>query len=52
MQGAEAEARSHVVEENAAAFRLTHQIIQSVAATGGVDKGQGRSQRELMICAY
>ena len=29
-----------------------HQHIQSVGATGGVYKGQGRSQRELMTRAY
>ena len=27
-------------------------IIQSVGATGGVYKGQGRNQRKLMTCAY
>ncbi|ORY18482.1 hypothetical protein BCR33DRAFT_672842, partial [Rhizoclosmatium globosum] len=26
--------------------------IQSVVATGGVYKGQGRNQRKLMTCAY
>ena len=29
-----------------------HWIIQSVVATGGVYKGQGRSQRDLMNRAY
>jgi len=29
-----------------------HQHIQSVGATGGVYKGQGRNQRELMTRAY
>ncbi len=29
-----------------------HLIIQSVGATGGVYKGQGRNQRELMTHAY
>ena len=29
-----------------------HRTIQSVGATGGVYKGQGRSQRELMTRAY
>ena len=29
-----------------------HRIIQSVGATGGVYKGQGRNQRELMTRAY
>ncbi|KAH0674152.1 hypothetical protein KY290_008999 [Solanum tuberosum] len=35
-----------------AAIRTFHRIIQSVGATGGVYKGQGRSQRELMTRAY
>jgi hypothetical protein len=34
------------------AFRKLHRIIQSVGATGGVYKGQGRNQRELMTHAY
>ena len=29
-----------------------HRTIQSVGATGGVYKGQGRNQRRLMICIY
>ena len=29
-----------------------HRIIRSVGATGGVYKGQGRNQRELMIRIY
>ena len=32
--------------------RLPHWTIQSVVATGGVYKGQGRNQRKLMTCAY
>ena len=32
--------------------RLSHWTIQSVVATGGVYKGQGRNQRKLMTCAY
>jgi hypothetical protein len=35
-----------------AAIRKLHRIIQSVGATGGVYKGQGRNQRELMTHAY
>ncbi|KAK8616685.1 hypothetical protein V6N13_116655 [Hibiscus sabdariffa] len=35
-----------------AAIRTLHQTIQSVGATGGVYKGQGRSQRKLMTRAY
>ena len=35
-----------------AAIRTLHQHIQSVGATGGVYKGQGRNQRELMTRAY
>ena len=30
----------------------SHQHTQSVGATGGVYKGQGRNQRELMTRAY
>ena len=33
-------------------LRTLHQHIQSVGATGGVYKGQGRNQRELMTRAY
>ena len=32
--------------------RTSHQHVQSVGATGGVYKGQGRNQRELMTRAY
>ncbi|QCE14743.1 hypothetical protein DEO72_LG11g1748 [Vigna unguiculata] len=35
-----------------AAIRTLHRTIQSVGATGGVYKGQGRSQRKLMTRAY
>ena len=35
-----------------ASVRKFHRIIQSVGATGGVYKGQGRNQRELMTHAY
>src|SRR3954471_4514418 len=35
-----------------AAIRTLHRPIQSLGATGGVYKGQGRSQRELMTRAY
>ncbi|KAI5415012.1 hypothetical protein KIW84_040456 [Lathyrus oleraceus] len=35
-----------------AAIRTLHRTIQSVGGTGGVYKGQGRSQRELMTRAY
>jgi hypothetical protein len=34
------------------AIQTLHRIIQSVGATGGVYKGQGRSQHELMTRAY
>ena len=33
-------------------IRTLHQHTQSVGATGGVYKGQGRNQRNLMNCAY
>ena len=35
-----------------ATIRTLHRNIQSVGATGGVYKGQGRNQRELMTRAY
>lgn len=35
-----------------AAVRDFHRTIQSVGATGGVYKGQGRNQRELMTRIY
>ena len=33
-------------------LRTFHRTIQSVGATGGVYKGQGRNQRKLMTYAY
>jgi hypothetical protein len=33
-------------------IRTLHQHTQSVGATGGVYKGQGRNQRDLMNRAY
>ena len=33
-------------------IRTLHQHTQSVGATGGVYKGQGRNQRKLMTRAY
>ena len=33
-------------------FQSTHQLIQSVGATGGVYKGQGRIQGTLMTYTY
>ena len=35
-----------------AKIRKLHRIIQSVGATGGVYKGQGRNQCELMTRTY
>jgi len=35
-----------------AVVRIIHRITQSVGATGGVYKGQGRNQRKLMTCTY
>ena len=37
---------------DSAEIRKLHRTIQSVGATGGVYKGQGRNQRELMTRAY
>ena len=34
------------------AVQIIHRITQSVGATGGVYKGQGRIQHRLMTCAY
>ncbi len=39
-------------QKRAVSIRAFHQFIQSVVATGGVYKGQGRNQRELMTHAY
>ena len=39
-------------ELSSAAVRMIHRITQSVGATGGVYKGQGRNQHELMTRAY
>ena len=35
-----------------AAVQIIHRTIQSVGATGGVYKGQGRNQHKLMTYAY
>ncbi|WZY93828.1 hypothetical protein YC2023_066157 [Brassica napus] len=45
-------ATSQTQTTHVAAIRTLHRIIQSVGATGGVYKGQGCSQRELMTRAY
>ena len=42
----------NIQELNIAAVRIIHRITQSVGATGGVYKGQGRNQHELMTRAY
>ena len=39
-------------ELNTAAVRIIHRITQSVGATGGVYKGQGRNQHELLTHTY
>ncbi len=44
--------RCNEQELNIAAVRIIHRITQSVGATGGVYKGQGRNQHELMTRAY
>jgi hypothetical protein len=33
-------------------IRIIHRIIQSIDATGGVYKGQGRNQHKLVTYAY
>ena len=45
-------ATSHTFSDTIAAVRIIHRITQSVGATGGVHKGQGRNQHELMTRAY
>ena len=43
----------HKVQKlSTASVRIIHRITQSVGATGGVYKGQGRNQHELMTRAY
>ena len=44
--------RSSVQELNAAALGIIHRSTQSVGATGGVYKGQGHNQHQLMSRAY
>ena len=47
------EVSSRVFQElNHAALQVVYRTTQSVGATGGVYKGQGRNQRELMKRAY
>ena len=43
---------SNYQELKIAAVRIIHQFTQSVGATGGVYKGQGRNQHELMTRTY
>ena len=43
---------SHTTAEANGAILTLHRNIQSVGATGGVYKGQGRNQRELMTRIY
>lgn len=35
-----------------AKIRTLHRIVQSVGATGGVYKEQGRNQHKMLTCAY
>ena len=44
--------RRNVQKLSTASVRIIHRITQSVGATGGVYKGQGRNQHELMTRAY
>jgi hypothetical protein len=44
---------SHALEtKTKAAIQMSHRTIQSVAATGGVYKGQGRNQGGLLNHPY
>jgi hypothetical protein len=44
--------QAHIQDLEWSTVRIIHRITQSVGATGGVYKGQGRSQRKLMTHAY
>jgi hypothetical protein len=44
--------RSTFWKPDRVSVRIIHRITQSVGATGGVYKGQGRNQHELMTRAY
>jgi len=44
--------RNHIQNLDMTPIRIIHRITQSVGATGGVYKGQGRNQHELMTRAY
>ena len=44
--------RRNVQKLSTASVRIIYRITQSVGATGGVYKGQGRNQHELMTRAY
>ena len=43
---------NNIQELKDAAVRIIHRDTQSVGATGGVYKGQGRNQHELMTRTY
>ena len=43
---------SHPERQPTGPIRRAHSLERSVVATGGVYKGQGRNQRELMTRAY
>ena len=47
-----ATSRGHQLKQTVLAVRGIHRITQSVGATGGVYKGQGRNQHELITRAY
>ena len=44
--------KSRAADRPGTPLRTPHRTVQSVGATGGVYKGQGRNQRTLMTCAY
>ena len=44
--------RRNVQKLSTASVRIIHRITQSVGATGGVYKGQGRNRHELLTRAY
>ena len=44
--------KSRAADRPETPLRTPHRTVQSVGATGGVYKGQGRNQCKLMTCAY
>ena len=45
-------ASSHKEVTHQASLQVIHQDVQSIEATGGVYKGQGRIRRRILTCIY